>query len=655
MKFIKSRLLFILLAAVLVLSGLATTPVLAAGPYPYSTSDAVVSDALDYLRSQLDTDGKIEDFSTSAWAVMAIAAAGENPHTWQDGSNPSIVDYLAANASTAASTTDYSRIILAIAAAGEDPTTFGSINFLSLLQDAYTGNQIGDTSLLNDDFWGVMALVAAGDPSSATIIQDSVNFILANQNATDGGWSWGIGQDSDVDDTAAAIMALIAAGEPASSTAITNGIAYIKNTQMANGGFESWGSTNSGTDSWGICGIAAAGEDPTSAGWKSTSDKDPVDDLLTFQNTDGSFDWTEATPSNMALMTSYAINALLGELWPVAILEPEPGVVVDVRIEGEEDTIWSGSIRVNDSTIFDDQGGSHYLAQPTALGALDEAATTGEFDYVVKDSSYGIYIQSVNGEEPEGLAGWMYRIDYYSPMVGAADFVLDQTTPPATPHSEVLFAYAEYGQLPLKIEVDETTIDVGGSFTATVSEFDDATETWTPIEGATVHANIDYTTGQEGTVDITIANNVTLEVYAEKEDYIRSNRITITVGTGSSQDNDNGEVDMTADIIPAISINVSPNNIDFGTLGPRDESTPVGILIENTGAWDLLITTEVSDDAEGLYEEGLNLDNDTWDVYSSTILRDSNTNCYTKLIVPETYALVGEQVGTIIFWAEEAP
>jgi hypothetical protein len=654
MKFLKSRLLFILLAAVLVLSGLAATPVLAAGPYPYSTSDAVVSDALDYLRSQVDTDGKIGDFSTSAWAVMAIAAAGENPHTWQDGTNPSIVDYLAANASTAATTTDYSRMILAIAAAEEDPTTFGSTNFLSLLQGAYTSNQIGDTSLLNDDFWGVMALVAAGDPSSANIIQDSVTFILANQN-TDGGWSWGVGQDSDVDDTAAAIMALIAAGESASSTAITNGIAYIKNTQMANGGFESWGSTNSGTDSWGICGIAAVGEDPTGAGWKSTGDKDPVDDLLTFQNTDGSFDWTEATPSNMALMTSYAINALLGEPWPVAILEPEPGVVVAVRVEGEEDTIWSGSVRVNDSTIFDDQGGSHYLAQPTALGALDEAATAGEFDYVVKDSAYGIYIQSVDGEEPEGLAGWMYRVDYYSPMLGAADFVLDQTTPPATPHSEVLFAYAEYGQLPLKIEVDETTIDVGGTFTATVSEFDDTTEDWTPIEGATVHANIDYTTGQEGTVDITIANNVTLEVYAEKEDYIRSNRINVIVGTGSSQDNDNGEVDMTADIIPAISINVSPNNIDFGTLGPRDESTPVGILIENTGAWDLLITAEVTDDAEELYEEGLSLDNDTWDVYNSTILRDGDTNCYVKLTVPETYALVGEQVGIIIFWAEEAP
>jgi hypothetical protein len=584
---------------------------------------------------------------------MAIAAAGENPDTWKDGSNPSVVEYLEANTGSATTTNDYSRMILAIAAAGEDPTIFGGTNFLSLLQAEYTSNQIGDTSLLNDDFWGIMALVAAGDSSSATIIQDSVNFVLANQGA-DGGWSWGVGQDSDVDDTASAIMALLSAGESASSTAIINGITYIKGTQMANGGFESWGSTNSATDSWGIASIATAGQDPTDTSWQSGSGNDPVDDLLTFQNADGSFNWSESSPSNLQLMTSYAIPALLGESYPVAILEPEEGIAINVRIEGQDDTIWSGSVRVNDSNIFDDQGGSHYLAQPTALGALDEAATAGEFNYVVKDSAYGLYIDSIADEEPEGLAGWMYRVNYFSPMVGAADFVLDQTTPPATPHEEVLFAYAEYGQLPLKVEVDETTVDVGDTFTVTVTEYDDDTDTWLTTADATVHANIDYTTGQDGTIAITINNNQTLDVYAEKDDYIRSNRVTVVVGTGSSQDNDSSEVEMTADIIPAISINISPNNIDFGSLGPRDESTPMAILIENTGSWDLVVTAEVDDEAEDLYVEGLKLDNDDWDLYNATILKDSETNCYAMLTVPETYSLIGEQTGTIIFWAEEA-
>ncbi|MCK4721723.1 MAG: terpene cyclase/mutase family protein, partial [Dehalococcoidia bacterium] len=285
------KLLSVLLVFTFLLPTLFATPVLAAGPYPLTTSDAEVADALNYLHTQQGTDGGIGDFGTSAWAVMAIAAAEEDPHSWKVNSNPTIVDYLETNADSASSTNDYSRMILAIAAADEDVTDFGGVDFLSELQDAYDGSQIGDSSLLNDDFWGVMALVAAGEDPASTIIQDSVSFILSNQGG-DGGWSWGVGQASDADDTAAAIMALIAAGQSASSTAITDALAYIKSTQMDNGGFESWGSTNSATDSWGIDGIVAAGDDPTSSGWQSGLGNDPVDDLLTFQNPDGSFNWT---------------------------------------------------------------------------------------------------------------------------------------------------------------------------------------------------------------------------------------------------------------------------------------------------------------------------------------------------------------------------
>ena len=87
---------------------LVTTPAMAAGPYPYSTSDAEVADALAYLQGQQGTDGSIGDFATSAWAVMAINAAGEDPNSWQIGSNPTIVDYLATNASSACGETNLS-------------------------------------------------------------------------------------------------------------------------------------------------------------------------------------------------------------------------------------------------------------------------------------------------------------------------------------------------------------------------------------------------------------------------------------------------------------------------------------------------------------------------------------------------------------------
>ncbi len=657
-KILKIQCLRILLIIALLLPCLSVTPVLGAGPYPYSTGDAEVVKALDYLRDEQATDGSVVDFPTSAWVVMAVAAAGEDPDSWQVGSNPTVVDYLAANAGTAALVGDYSRMILAIAAAGEDPTGFGGIDFLALLEAEYDGTQIGDSSMLNDDFWGVMALVAAGeDAVTSDALQDSVSFILSNQNP-DGGWSWGVGQDSDVDDTASAIMALIAAGESAGSAQVTAGLAYIKTTQMDNGGFESWGSTNSATDSWGIASIAAAGQDPTDAVWQSGPGNDPVDDLLAFQNSNGSFNWTPATPSNLALMTSYAVVALLGIPYPVAVLppqEPPEGVTIDVRVEGQNGTVWSGTVTVNDSTIVDDQGGQHYLAEPTALGALDEASQAGDFPYVVQNTAYGLYVYSINGEEPEGLAGWTYRVDYYSSMTGAADFLLDQTAPPDPPHQEVLFAYSEWGQPPLKVEVDDTTPGVGETFTVTVTEYDDDTETWSPTDSATVYADQNYTTGQSGTVNITINSDLTVEVYADKDGYIRSNRVTVTVGAGSAQPGDTHNVGMTANIIPAISFSVSPASIGFGNLGPRDTSAPQDILVSNHGTWDLRITTTVTDTAQNLYVHGLRIDEVMWSAFSMLVDRNEAEECSATLTVPESYTRTGMQNGTLIFWAEEAP
>ena len=186
--------------------------VLAEPDYPLTPTDTEVDNALDYLYRQQSSDGSIGGFGTSAWVTMAIAAAGEDPHDWRIGSNPSIVDYLADNAASAGLVTDYARMILAITAANENPTSFGGVNFVAQLKASCSAGQIGDSSVLNDDFWGVMALIAAGESPSSEVVANSVAFIKSNQNG-DGGWSWGAGGASDVDDTAAAIMALVSAGE----------------------------------------------------------------------------------------------------------------------------------------------------------------------------------------------------------------------------------------------------------------------------------------------------------------------------------------------------------------------------------------------------------------------------------------------------------
>jgi len=653
-KIFSSRLFTILLISALLLPCLLITPAMASGAYPYSAGDTVISEALNYLRSQQDNTGKIDSFSASAWAVMAIAAAGENPDDWKVGSHPSIVDYLAANAALATKANAYSKMIMAAITAGEDPTDFGGRDFVALLEAEHNNNQIGDDATLNDDFWGVMALVAAGkDPATSTIIQDGVAFIIANQDAVDDGWGWSTGGGfSDVDNTAAAIMALIAAGQSPGSAAVSDGLDYIRSTQQDNGGLLSWGDTNADSDSWGICAIAAAGEVPTD--WDSGTGNDPVDHLLTFQQDggadDGAFYWQDGTPGMSAAgTTAAAIIALLGDYFPVAVLEAEPGVTVNVRVEGEDANIWDGSVTVDESWITADNSDIEYhLAAPTAIGALDEAASEGDFDYQTTDEWGSLYVTSIDGEEPAGMAGWMYRVDYISPSVGAADFILNGS------QQEVLFYYGEYTDIPLKIEVDNTAPDAGDSFTVTVSEYDDTMAQWYLIEDATVRADTDYTTDENGEVDITIYHDATIDVYAEMDGHIRSNPVTVTIGEGSSQETENYNVEMTVDIIPAISFSVDPDYINFGVLGPRDVSDPVTIRVTNEGAWRLAITTAVSDDAENLYVDGLRLGSTKWNEFDGTVSRNDSEEYTVTLTVPEAYTLTGNQNGTIVFWASEA-
>jgi hypothetical protein len=401
--------------------------------------------------------------------------------------------------------------------------------------------------------------------------------------------------------------------------------------------------------------IIAAGQDPNGTEWQSGESNTPVDDLLGFQQTDGSFYWQSGTAGmSVPQTTAYAITALLGSSFPVATLTPEDDDgTINVRIEGENDTVWSGSVTVTTSSITaTNSGTTYYLANPTALGALDEAAQAGGFSYETTDEYGSLYVTSINGEDPAGLNGWMYRVDYYSPSVGAADFILDETTPPDPPHGEVLFYYGEWDAIPLKIEVSQTEVAVSEQFTATVYEYNDSDNTWAVCQGATVHADQEYVTSAGGTADISIDYNMTVDVYAEMDGAIRSNTIEVTVGTGSGSSQ---EVGLSVNIIPAINFTVDPGSINFGQLGPRDTSAPYGLTLTNLGTWDIQITCTVEDDADDLYEHGLKLDDTIWSSFETVILEHQFAECDATLTVPEYYTETGVQTGTIIFWASEAP
>ena len=314
----------------------------------YPTTSAAVSAALAYLANvQNETDGSISTFGTSAWVAMAINAVGQDPNNWSKNNGPSLTDYLVANKGLInnASANDVSRYVLAIKACNLDPRNVTGTNFVAILEGLYNNGQIGDDTLLTDDFWGIMALVSAGS-ANATIVQDSAAYIKAHQ-LYDGGWgydaagSWG----SDVDDTAAGIMALRAAGEAADQSNITAAMAYLKDTQVSSGAFASWGYENSGSDSWVICAIYSLGQHPGQWTYGSEtydySGNSAINHILTLQNPNGSFNLTtnDTYMPDPAWYTAYVITAFSNKTYPVNIAAPTVTLIGDFNHDGVIDDV----------------------------------------------------------------------------------------------------------------------------------------------------------------------------------------------------------------------------------------------------------------------------------------------------------------------------
>jgi iron complex transport system substrate-binding protein len=327
-------LLSILLVSIMTLA-IMVTPAVAYADYPLQVDDAEITSALDYLRGIQAADGSIGSYSDSAWAVMAIAAAGELPDRWQV-EGVSVVDYLRNNAALLSGEfnlgTAYARVVLAIIAAGENPSAFGpgdatyapGGDYLSRLKELHNGVQFtdgfGSEELLNDDFWGLIAVIAARESLSSPLVTTTKTFIKDNR-AEDGGWCWGTAGNpyysgSDADDTAAAIMALVAAGENPGSAIINDGFSYLSSQQDVSGGFLSWGAANLGSTNFAVNAMNIAMRNPLSSYWIPGT-VNPVDYILDFQEAEGSFfdpgAWTPAREKN----TANSIVSLLGKSYPV--------------------------------------------------------------------------------------------------------------------------------------------------------------------------------------------------------------------------------------------------------------------------------------------------------------------------------------------------
>jgi len=286
---------------------------------------------IQYLANNQQANGSISGFGgESEWSVEAVTAGGQDASTFTHNGSASLLDFLKTDIPDATTpTTTVERSIIAIAAAGQDPTNFGGVNYDALLENQHTGGQIGDPTLLNDDIFGVIAIDAAHAIQLQAEAQDTLNYMLAHQ-AADGGFSYTTTTcafcGSDNNDTAAAIIAMYAAqdlglGSSNVDTALSNAQAYLLSTQQTDGGFayDAFSPSDGSSTAWSLMALNTIGN-AVSAQASSARDW-----LLKDQNPDGGFSYGAfGVTASDTYTTAHAVTALLGSTW---LLRPAPPVL----------------------------------------------------------------------------------------------------------------------------------------------------------------------------------------------------------------------------------------------------------------------------------------------------------------------------------------
>lgn len=248
-----------------------------------------IPNALSFLESKQNKDGSFGSELYTDWAAIAIASAGSQANNMKS----LIVDYLKNNEAPSSIVTDNERHAMALMALSINPYSGTSINYISKIVSSFDGAQFGDTSLINDDIFGLIVLKNAGYGSSDEIIGKDISYIISKQSP-DGSWG-------SIDMTAAGIQALKNFSNFSGvSESISQALNYLTNSQGSDGGFD-----NSFSTSWVLQAIAQG---------SSLSTKAEIY-LATKQQTDGGLDLATDSVTNRIWSTSYAIPSILHMSW----------------------------------------------------------------------------------------------------------------------------------------------------------------------------------------------------------------------------------------------------------------------------------------------------------------------------------------------------
>ena len=180
--------------------------------------------------------------------------------------------------------TEYSRVIVAYAALGLDPTDIAGYNMVEKLADFDSVVWQG----VNGPIWALRALdagkyevPAVKDIKNLTTRQQLIDCILGEQ-LDDGGWDLS-GQQSDPDLTGMAMTALAPyRSQTKVKAALDKAAKCLSSMQNSDGGYTAWGASSSESISQAICGLTSVGINPNTDSRFKKNGKSLVDALLSF-------------------------------------------------------------------------------------------------------------------------------------------------------------------------------------------------------------------------------------------------------------------------------------------------------------------------------------------------------------------------------------
>jgi hypothetical protein len=310
-------------------------------PYPFFSTEERAEKAklaLNFLRNLQKEDGSIDGSTVTIWGAIAFGANEDRAESIKNNGNHSLLDALATNKPESA--TDLERLIIALRATGQNPRSFNGIDYIQLLKNKFNNNQFGEETLVNDDIFGILAMLSAGESANSNILHNSVDALIKKQNSN-GLWE-------NVDLTSAAIQTLMAYKRSDGNINVDDYLAKartaLKNNQDKIGGF----GENSATTAWSIQAIISLGEDPSD--WKLSNGNNPWTALLSYQNSNGGFGW-KTNEDVSGFMTTYAILALLSSPWPITKLKIQNYSTIDNTVLTAEPSPTHLPSTINKKTI----------------------------------------------------------------------------------------------------------------------------------------------------------------------------------------------------------------------------------------------------------------------------------------------------------------